>query len=128
MGKNLICIRGLQGSGKSTLASVIGSAICSADDFFIKNGKYQWDRDKLNQAHNWCFRKCELYMIKNISPIIVANTFVNENHLDRYIELSKKYKYMFFSIIVENRHGTKNIHGVPDNVIEELKLNFNIKL
>ena len=45
MKNTVYIIRGLQGSGKSTLAKKIASksldsVICSADDYFYKDGKY----------------------------------------------------------------------------------------
>jgi len=128
MGKNLIILRGLPGAGKSTFASIIGHAICSADDYFIKDGKYNWLEYKLGIAHNWCIRKCSLFMKRKISPVIVANTFIKSKDLKPYIKLAETYGYKVFSIIVENRHCNKNIHGVPTEHIEKLKKSFNINL
>jgi hypothetical protein len=34
----------------------------------------------------------------------------------------------FYSIIVENRHGGVNEHGVPSDKLEQMKNRFNIKL
>ena len=33
-----------------------------------------------------------------------------------------------FSLIVENRHGGKNVHGVPDETLEKMEQRFSIKL
>jgi hypothetical protein len=35
---------------------------------------------------------------------------------------------MVFTIIVENRHGGKNVHGVPDDILEKMKGRFEISL
>ena len=47
-----------------------------------------------------------------------------------YFELADKYGYCVFSLIVENRHGGVNEHGVPDEKLEQMerKLRKNIKL
>ena len=45
-----------------------------------------------------------------------------------YFDLAKKYGYTVFTIIVENRHGGKNVHNVPENVIESMKNRFEYKL
>jgi len=47
MEKNLVIVRGLPGAGKSSFAKLLGSAICTADDYFIKNGKYNWTASKI---------------------------------------------------------------------------------
>ena len=128
MYKSLIIIRGIPGCGKSTFATLLGRAICTADDYFYKDGKYNFDREKLYIAHKWCKKKCELFMKAGIDKVIVANTSVTESEVNTYINLAKEYNYRYFSIIVENRHGKKNDHGVPEETIEKFKNNFNIKL
>jgi hypothetical protein len=45
-----------------------------------------------------------------------------------YYELAEKYGYMVFSLIVENRHGGVNTHGVPEDKIEQMKKRFEVKL
>jgi hypothetical protein len=48
--------------------------------------------------------------------------------MDEYVKLAEKYDYMVFTIIVENRHGGINQHGVPAEKLEQMKNRFNIKL
>ena len=36
--------------------------------------------------------------------------------------------YMVFTIVVENRHGGVNEHGVPEDKLEQMKNRFEIKL
>jgi predicted kinase len=129
MKKSLVILRGLPGSGKSAFASLIGRARCSADDYLItREGEYKWSVDKLRKAHSWCMRKCERFMKAGIETIVVDNTTITEKELKPYLELAKKYNYKYFSIIVENRHGGKNSHGVPEETIEKRKNKFSIKL
>lgn len=60
--------------------------------------------------------------------IAVSNTFTQEWEMEDYFKLAEKYGYKVVSLIVENRHGGKNQHGVPDEKIEQMKNRFQIKL
>jgi hypothetical protein len=48
--------------------------------------------------------------------------------MDSYYDLAKKYGYRVHSLIVENRHGGVNEHGVPEENLEQMKNRFEIKL
>jgi hypothetical protein len=48
--------------------------------------------------------------------------------MDSYYELAQKYGYRVYSLIVENRHGGVNEHGVPEEKLEQMKTRFEIKL
>ena len=74
--KYLIILRGIPGAGKSTCANVLSEnayPIFSADDFFIVDGEYVFNADKLHQAHAQCKHNTEQAMIDNIEKIFVAN-------------------------------------------------------
>jgi hypothetical protein len=45
-----------------------------------------------------------------------------------YYDLAEKYGYRVYSLIVENRHGGVNEHGVPEEKLEQMKQRFEIKL
>lgn len=133
----LTLLRGLPGAGKSTFANFIWNdyAICEADKFFYdKEGNYNFDASKLRQAHEWCRREVEKRMVENsVTPqyypeIVVSNTFTQEWEMEPYFKLAEQYGYRVFSIIVENRHDGKNVHGVPDDKLEQMKNRFQIKL
>ena len=47
---------------------------------------------------------------------------------DAMIKLAEKYGYRVHSLIVENRHGGVNEHGVPEEKLEQMKNRFEIKL
>jgi hypothetical protein len=48
--------------------------------------------------------------------------------MEDYFKLAEKYQFKVVSLIVENRHGGKNVHGVPDDKLEIMKNRFEIKL
>jgi hypothetical protein len=133
---DLILLRGIPGSGKTTLAEIIlqnpsnsKPEILSADDFFInQEDEYIFDSAKIKEAHNYCQFRCSERMRQNISRIVVANTFTQKWEMDIYYDMAERYNYRIHSIIVENRHGNENIHGVPSEKINKMKERFEIKL
>jgi hypothetical protein len=83
---------------------------------------------KIKYAHDWCKEEVEFYMGYEHSPIVVSNTFTEEWEMDAYYELANQYGYRVFSIIVENRHGGVNEHGVPEDKLQIMKDRFEVKL
>jgi predicted kinase len=128
MEKNLIILRGLPGSGKSTLAKLFDGFVCTADDYHMKNGKYEWKLENAGKAHFECQAKVEWGMKKNAHKIIVANTSTTEKEMKPYYDLANKYGYRVFSVICENRHNGKNTHNVPQESIQKMLERFSIKL
>ena len=136
MEKNLYIVRGVPGSGKSTLAKSIAKSwqIFEADKYFMKNGNYEFDFNGLKDAHNFCKRQVHKAMYPNLvnslfyRNIVVSNTFTKEWEMAEYFDLAKQYGYQVFSIIVENRHGGVNQHGVPADKLEQMKNRFEVKL
>lgn len=127
---DLILMRGLPGSGKTTIGSLFNNNnLLSADDFFTDElGNYNFDATKLKEAHSNCQLRCSILM-KNSSPkIIIANTFTQEWEMKPYMDLAEHYNYRVHTIVVENRHGNKNIHNVPDETLTKMKDRFEIKL
>lgn len=130
---DLILVRGVSGSGKTTLAEALAvysdGTVNSADNYFYNaNGEYNWEARLLPMVHAKCLEQTAKDMALGISPIFVANTFASERDFRPYIEESAKYNYRVFTIIVENRHGSENIHDVPNSSLEKQKRRFNIKL
>jgi predicted kinase len=133
--KDLILLRGLPGSGKSTLGEVIlylpnnNLKPLSADDYFImSDGTYNFNFEKLKEAHNDCQQRCANLMMNGVIRIVVANTFTQEWEMKPYFEMAERYGYRIHTLIVENRHGGNNVHGVPDDKLEVMKNRFDIKL
>lgn len=135
--KILTLVRGLPGSGKSTFANLITNefSICEADKFFTdKEGNYNFDAAKLPQAHKWCREQVEIRMKDNqineqfYPEIAVSNTFTQEWEMQPYLDLAKQYGYVVFTVVVENRHGGTNQHGVPADKLEQMRDRFEIQL
>jgi predicted kinase len=125
--KCLILLRGLPGSGKSTFAKTLGGIHVEADHYFMKDGEYKFDASKLKQAHEHCRTSTEGWMMEGYN-IVVSNTFTQEWEMEPYFGLAKDYGYRVVCLIVENRHGGVNEHGVPADKLEAMKDRFEIKL
>ena len=151
MVKNLILLRGVSGAGKSTISTLIRldskdwavKELCTDDYFYAEDkdgiNKYMFDPSKLKENHEKCRTECEAYMIaqskaqdfesiKGLKTIIISNTFTQELEMEPYFKLSFKYDWGIHTIIVENRHGSRSIHGVPDETIESQIKRFEVSL
>ncbi|ORX84156.1 P-loop containing nucleoside triphosphate hydrolase protein [Anaeromyces robustus] len=125
--KIMYILRGLPGSGKSTLAKSIikenngKGIILSTDNYFIVNGKDQYDPTKIGEAHqsnqNKCKEKCE----QGISPIIIDNTNIKRWEAKPYVEIALEYNYKieirepdtpWFKERNAKRLAKKSIHNV----------------
>jgi predicted kinase len=133
MNKELYLLRGLPGSGKSTLAkSLVGDKdYChkEADMYFInREGNYKFNSSQIKDAHKWCQEEIEFVMKYEHPRVVVSNTFTQEWEILPYYELAAKYGYKVYSLIVENRHGGVNEHGVPEDKLTQMKNRFEIRL
>lgn len=128
--KSLFLLRGLPGAGKSTLAKSIGvTEHYEADMFFVNDkGDYQFDPTKLKNAHQWCNDLTWMAMTRCEPKIAVSNTFTQEWEMDAYYKLAEEYGYTVFSLIVENRHGGKNVHSCSAEKVEIMRNRFEIQL
>jgi predicted kinase len=133
--KTLIILRGLPGSGKSSFAHyMFSNNVFEVDQYFYDEyHNYNFDAAKLHDAHMDCQRRVEeLMKISDITQygheIVVSNSSITEKEIEPYLALARKYDYKVVSLIVENRHGSKSIHNVPDETIERMRSKFQIKL
>jgi len=129
MEKILTICRGIPGSGKSTFAKTLGGQHYEADMYFIdEEGNYNFDGSKIKDAHKWCQSFVETDMVLEYPKIVVSNTFTQEWEMEPYFKLAKEYGYTVFTILVENRHGGVNQHGVPEDKLQMMKDRFVINL
>lgn len=131
--KTLLLLRGIPGSGKTTLANQIansnGAPIFSIDSYFEnEKGEYQFDYTKNHLAYKECESKTKDALEKGIPFVIVDNTFTLEWEMKPYEDLAKTFGYLCFVITVENRHGGKNVHQIPEDQIEKMKVKFKVVL
>lgn len=112
-------IRGLPGSGKSTYAAkhYPDHRLIEADQFFVRNGVYQFDRAFLRDAHLWA----QDQMLKSIAqrqPVVVANTFVRAWELRKYVDrLSLTSRFTVLTL----RTQFTSVHEVPEEIMEAMR-------
>lgn len=131
----LYIVRGCSGSGKSTFANELSMAMSGfrieADMFmYDKDGVYDWQASKLKAAHAWVHSTLRDFMRAAKSPLIISDTNVKHRDLQVYLDLAAENKYRVVSVVVENRHGNKSIHDVPDKTLrrQESALRQSLKL
>ncbi|EMP29559.1 NEDD4-binding protein 2 [Chelonia mydas] len=132
VGQVLVLLRGVPGSGKSFLARTLlednpSGIILSTDDYFYKNGQYQYDANCLGEAHEWNRKRAKEAFEKRISPIIIDNTNVQAWEMKPYVALSQQYKYkvMFrepdtWWKFKPKELERRNIHGVSKEKIKRM--------
>jgi predicted ABC-type ATPase len=131
---SLYLIRGVSGAGKSTFARKIAEEFqCNhweADMYFNdpKTGEYNFNAAHLGQAHGWCYHNFMMDVVGN-KDVIVSNTSTTEYDIQRYIDSAREFGYNVVSLVVENRHGGKSVHDVPEATLQrqEALLRKNLK-
>ena len=130
--KEFVIMRGCPGSGKSFLAKQLagkGGQIFSTDDFFMDtDGNYNWDPNKLQQAHEWNYNRIKDSLSKGVSPVIMDNTNISQWELRKLKPLVEYAKINGYEARIEEPQtpwafdpeelAKKNSHGVPQEAIE----------
>ena len=116
-------LRGVPGSGKSTLAKTLANEeyIFEADSYFNGPNGYDFDPNMLYFAHADCYGRTANALREGVDRVVVSNTCTTEKELEQYLDLAKRHGYTAFVIVVENRHGGNNVHGVPADRVELMK-------
>lgn len=113
----LILIRGLPGSRKSTLAQGYrerGYRHLEVDQFFMVDGEYRFDPERLGEAHAWCLDQARRALEAG-EFVCVGNTFVTLDELKPYTQLIQSWD------IVEAIHDGRSIHAVPGATLQSMK-------
>lgn len=122
--KVLYLITGPSGAGKTTRAKELirqkGIKHHYEADMLMldRNGDYAFNPKKLRECHTWCQKATERAMQLN-EAVVVSNTMTTKWEAQPYIDIAKKNGY---NIIIEHLTTEyKNIHDVPQEVVEKMK-------
>jgi predicted kinase len=131
-------MQGSSASGKSFVAMALKSyydsqtiecQIASTDNFWYINSdgvKYEFDRNKLGEAHAWNQKWVDEMMANNVNVIIVDNTNTTNKEAAPYIQLAKKYGYELRVVsascsdsVAKSYNSQRAIdRRVPENVLD----------
>jgi NEDD4-binding protein 2 len=125
--KEIIIMRGLPGSGKSTRAAELAGTtglIFSTDEFFLRDGHYEFDRFRLKEAHQWNQQRVENAAANGVPLIVVDNTNVTQWEMAPYIRIAQthgyavRFKYPQTPWQFDPQElARRNTHGVPYEAI-----------
>jgi Holliday junction resolvasome RuvABC ATP-dependent DNA helicase subunit len=131
--QKLIILRGAPGSGKTTFANRLISR-CPAslrmgrgivhwenDMFFLKNGKYEWSKERLPDAIEWCNSNAIQSMMRG-ATVIVANTFIKHVHMAELINAADSLGIPHVVFRMTGKH--KDINNVPKDIVENMRANM----
>jgi predicted ATPase len=119
-------IRGLPGSGKSTLAQQLVNAgivtnYYEADQYFVRDGQYQFDRSKISDAHDWCQLQVH-QALEAKNNVAVSNTFTTCRELEPYFEMARYFSIKPTVLLCQSNWGS--IHNVPEQTLQRMKSRF----
>lgn len=122
MSHGLILVRGLPGSGKSTLAAKLtrgfGHVHLEADQYFIRDGVYEFQINDLGRAHMWCQNETRR-LLKAGMTVVVSNTFTTIRELRPYFDIAAEFDLIPQVIVCQNQFN--NIHNVPVETLERMR-------
>lgn len=130
MKKKIFILRSAPGAGKSTLAEILDDrpnwhTVCADDYLYNEDGVYDFSLAKGGANHMKCqARFTELLKDELVEGIIVSNTNTKPSDYKFYEDKAAEVGAMVFHLVVENRHGGKNTHNVPEETIERMKNNL----
>lgn len=115
----LIILRGIPGSGKSCYARMIKTTwpgqwvIASADEYFMVDGKYKFDRKNLQKAHDFSYDTARRAIAQG-KNVIVDNTNRRIGEFSRYMAIPG-VNVIEIHRIMGDFGSTK---GVPESVMD----------
>ncbi|KAG0710792.1 NEDD4-binding protein 2-like 1 [Chionoecetes opilio] len=127
--KVMFILKGPPGSGKSFISQMIqevyeDARVCSADQYFMQHGLYQFDREKLKDAHEYCQQQAAEAAKQNTHVIVIDNNNLQHWEMKFYLNLARACLYI--PVVVEpqtpwamtpSELAVKNAHEIPMELI-----------
>ena len=141
MNKQTVIInRAVPGSGKTTISNCIITALNehgttvalhSTDEFFMEDGKYNFDATKLGQFHAQNLADFSTSLKTGVEVVICDNTNLAPWHTTPYTQLARQFHYQVIFIDYPPRELEKHVasqtitlekpdaHGVPEESLKQ---------
>uniref|UniRef100_A0A0K0DPB3 RNase NYN domain-containing protein n=1 Tax=Angiostrongylus cantonensis TaxID=6313 RepID=A0A0K0DPB3_ANGCA len=99
-----------------SLSADYGGVVYSTDDFFLQNGVYQFQPEKLEEYHRNNILRVREAMVNGIKTVVVDNTNIFIHHMQQYAFHAVRYCYEIFVVEPETTWKytvrERNIHGI----------------
>lgn len=137
----MVLMRGAPGSGKSYLSRALvdrtlgngdyRNHVFSADDYFIVNGAYRYQADRIEDAHRFNQNNVRAKARDGWSPIVVDNTHMRLWEMYAYVQIAAENGY-YLEVLEPVTHwrlnarslASRNAHGVPEQKIKSMLMNY----
>ena len=118
----LTIVRGVPGSGKSTFVKNNFSCLHLENDmYFQRDDSYRWDSREMDDAIQWCMRNARNALMQGMD-VVVSNTFTKRRYVEEYRKIAESAGASFE--VVRCTGNFKNVHSVPEKVLESMKRGF----
>ncbi len=117
--ETVIILRAVSGAGKTHFTSNVmkvagGGVSVSADTFFMRFGKYEFNPALLPDAHNSCVRDFTHHVIGGSPLIVVDNTNTSNIEAAPYHAVGAAHGYRVIHVVIDVDPAlARNVHGVP---------------
>lgn len=120
--KICVIMQGIPGSGKSFVADAvaykINAKVHSTDNFFMENGEYKFNFQKLDEFHKKNLENTISDMEKGLN-VVIDNTNITNYQAEPYVKAAEQFGYMVQFIRVSG-HNFGNTHDVPLSTMKKM--------
>jgi hypothetical protein len=92
-----------------------------ADQFWMRNGEYLFDANRLREAHEWCQATAREYLTQGCD-VVVSNTFTTVKELRPYFDIAEEFGIVPNVFVAQNQFG--NVHNVPAETLAKMQARF----